>query len=64
MIHFHKWTRWETYTRKFSYLPRAGLMEPSIIARYQDGIPCSEERQKRECTVCGKAQDRLLREHE
>ena len=56
---FHKWSKWEEYNHRYS-----GAYYGFWIPEEQRGVTreFSDLREKRVCEVCGKTQDRLIRE--
>lgn len=47
---FHEWTKWEVYLHEFTATPRWGKCAGQMFN-------CVENRQRRRCEKCGKAQD-------
>jgi hypothetical protein len=53
-----EFTRWETFEGKFARVPRD--IEESILAGGAERIEFTRRWQERECTICGKLQQRDL----
>ncbi len=46
---WHKWTKWEQYTKEFKWMPFKGPQAGKIFDKI-------EHKQKRHCPKCGKEQ--------
>ena len=56
---FHKWEKWETFTKRFIVIPRQSLLgKPMPEAKFTS----EETWQKRKCSICGKRQDRKIQD--
>lgn len=53
---FHRWGKWEQYTQTYSWL----LEMQAYLPPPKDAPAFNETRQRRNCLVCGKQQDRLV----
>ena len=60
MIHiFHKWDKWEQYKERYKWSP--GLIFSKEIQK--EVYKGCDIRQRRICIICGKMQDKLIKEN-